>query len=250
MQDQQLERYARNLLLRDLGAEGQTRLLKSHLLIIGAGGLGAPCALYLAASGVGTLTIADADQVDLSNLQRQVIHTTAGIGLNKSLSAEKALHAINPEVNCLPIPHRLEGAMLSEAITMADLVIDCSDNFATRYQVNAQCVALNRRLVSGSVIGWEGQVAAFKGYAQEHACYRCLYPPTEAMSAAPRCNDTGVLGPAAGVIGSLQAAEAIRLLAEVDESNLDRVTMVDLRHWRFHTIGYRPDPDCPVCGEK
>ncbi|ABK44008.1 UBA/THIF-type NAD/FAD binding protein [Magnetococcus marinus MC-1] len=246
--DEQLQRYARNFLLKDVGGHGQQALLAAHVLIVGAGGLGSPVALYLAASGVGQLTLADADTVELSNLQRQVIHTTARCGENKSESAATTLRAINPDINITPLPLRLEGEALALAIEAADLVVDATDNFTSRYAINALCVEKQKKLVSGAVMGWEGQVAAFAGFRPGLPCYRCLYPPTEAMDALQPCARSGVLGPAAGVIGTLQAAEVIRQLVGLSEENLQRVTFVDLHSWRFYSMTMRAQAHCPVCG--
>ncbi|MEG3640040.1 HesA/MoeB/ThiF family protein [Magnetococcus sp. PR-3] len=246
--DDQLQRYARNFLLKDLGGNGQQALLNAHVLIVGAGGLGAPAALYLAASGIGHLTIADADHVELSNLQRQIIHPNSACGENKSHSASRTLKALNPDIKITPLPHRLEGQALIDAIEAADLVVDATDNFASRYAINELCVIHKKKLVSGAVMGWEGQVAAFAGYRSGLPCYRCLYPPTEAMDEIQPCARSGVLGPAAGMVGTMQAAEVIRQLADISEENLNRITFVDLHSWRFHTIGMRPLEDCPVCG--
>ncbi|MCG6932441.1 MAG: HesA/MoeB/ThiF family protein, partial [Gallionella sp.] len=211
MNDQQLLRYSRHILLTEIGIEGQQRLLDASVLIIGVGGLGSPAALYLAASGVGRLTLCDHDTVDFSNLQRQVIHRTSTVGQPKVASARAALHDINPEVDCVALDLRADAAQLHDLAGQADLVLDCSDNFATRYAVNRACLSLRKPLVSGAAIQFDGQVSVFDFRDENAPCYNCLFPEDSA-AAELRCATTGVFAPLTGIIGTIQAAEALKLL--------------------------------------
>ncbi|MFA9459372.1 HesA/MoeB/ThiF family protein [Thiohalorhabdus sp. Cl-TMA] len=246
--DEQLDRYGRQILLPRMGVEGQQRLLEARLLLIGAGGLGAPAGLYLAGAGVGELTIADADEVAASNLHRQVLHAESRVGWNKAESAAAALYELNPEVRVHPRPERLHGAALDEAVAGADLVVDASDNFDTRYAVNAACLRHRRTLVSGAVIRMEGQVTVFP-FADEltPACYRCLYREAPDASETERCAITGVLGPAAGLIGTVMAAETIKRLAGIPEGLAGRLLLMDALTMDFRTIKLARDPQCPAC---
>lgn len=246
MNDQQLLRYSRHILLPEIGIEGQEKLMHAHALIIGAGGLGSPAALFLAASGVGTLTLCDDDTVDLTNLQRQILHRTASIGMNKVDSARAALAEINPEVCVNNLKERMQSARLHELVAQADIVLDCSDNFATRYALNRACVLLKKPLVSGAAIRFAGQVTVFD-LRQEHSpCYHCLYPE-DSDSEDTRCAEMGVFAPLVGIIGSLQAAEALKLLLGVGTTLCGRLLLMDALHSGLRTIKLARDENCPVC---
>jgi molybdopterin/thiamine biosynthesis adenylyltransferase len=253
MNDQQLMRYGRHILLGEIGIEGQRRVLDSSALVIGVGGLGSPAALYLASSGVGRITVCDADTVELSNLQRQIMFRTSDIGRNKVDSARDAIIAINPDVSCVAIPARVDASHLDDLIAEADVVLDCSDNFATRYAVNRSCLAGHKPLVSGAAIQFHGQVSVFDFRSQAEsgnrarACYNCLFP--EDMQAAElRCATTGVFAPLVGMVGSMQAGEAIKLLAGVNQGLVSRLLTIDALDMTFMRSNLSRDPHCPVCG--
>ena len=245
MDDQALLRYSRQIMLPELGIEGQQRLCRARVLIIGLGGLGSPAAMYLAAAGIGTLEMADDDQVDLSNLQRQVLHTTDRIGLDKTASAQTGLNAINPETRLVPHNARLQDQALLNAVEAADLVLDCSDNFATRFALNQACHDLRTPLVSGAAIRWDGQITVFDNRPGS-PCYRCLY--TEDGEEELRCSENGVVAPLVGIIGAMQALEAIKLLSGVGEPLGGRLLMLDALRLQWRELRLRPDPACPVCG--
>ena len=247
MNDHQLLRYSRHILLPQIGYEGQQKLVEGHVLIIGAGGLGAPAALYLAAGGVGRLTICDFDAVDLTNLQRQIIHTTQSVGLNKAVSAQQALTAINPEVTVQTIDRRMDAAELMRLAAEADVVIDCSDNFETRYALNQVCVTLRKPLVSGAAIGFEGQVTVFDHRNDDSPCYHCLFPDMGAEEAM-RCAENGVFAPLVGMIGTTQAAEAMKLLLGLGASLQGRLLLLDVLAMEWRSIRLHRDPVCKVCG--
>ena len=247
MNDHQLLRYSRHILLPQIGYEGQQKLVEGHVLIIGAGGLGAPAALYLAAGGVGRLTICDFDAVDLTNLQRQIIHTTQSVGLNKAISAQQALAAINPEVTVQTIDRRMDAAELTRLAADADVVIDCSDNFETRYALNQVCVTLRKPLVSGAAIGFEGQVTVFDHRNDDSPCYHCLFPDMGAEEAM-RCAENGVFAPLVGMIGTTQAAEAMKLLLGLGASLQGRLLLLDVLAMEWRSIRLHRDPACKVCG--
>ncbi|MDR1854398.1 MAG: TOMM precursor leader peptide-binding protein [Azoarcus sp.] len=247
MNDDQLLRYSRHILLDELGIEGQEKILRGHALVVGAGGLGCPAALYLASAGVGTLTLADADEVDATNLQRQILHTEARVGMAKVDSAAQALAALNSTVRVIPRRERLEGAALEECVAAADVVLDCSDNFATRYAVNLACLRNKTPLVSGAAVRFGGQVSVFDFRRADSPCYHCLFPDG-APVAEERCAVTGVFAPLTGIVGSLQAAEALKLLAGVGEPLTGRLLLVDSLTQTFRTVAFSRDPDCPVCG--
>jgi len=249
MNDDELLRYSRHILLDDIGIEGQQRILGAHALVIGAGGLGSPVALYLATAGVGTVTIVDGDTVDLTNLQRQIAHDMTRIGRPKVASAAQTMHAINPGVRIEPLHERADAARLAELVADADIVIDCSDNFATRQAVNAACVAHAVPLVSGAAIGFDGQVSVIDTRDAAHPCYACLFPP-EAVFEEVRCATMGVFAPLVGIIGSIQAAEALKLLAGVGSSLAGRLQMLDARTMEWTEIAVTRTPGCPVCGER
>ncbi len=245
MNDEQLIRYSRQIMVPGLDLAGQERLLASRALIIGLGGLGSPVALYLAAAGLGHLVLADFDRVELTNLQRQILHGTDDLGRLKTESARDRIAALNPEVRVDTLEERITTDHLAAVVRDVDIVIDGSDNFATRFAVNAACVAAGRPLVSGAVIGMDGQVAVFRP-DQGGPCYRCVYADTgeEAQS----CSETGVLGPLTGVIGSLQAVEAVKALTGLGESLAGRLLVVDALTQQWRRLNLRRDPQCPVCG--
>ena len=250
MNDNQLLRYSRHILLPQVGYEGQEKLTKSHALIVGAGGLGAPVALYCAASGVGKLTICDFDNVDLTNLQRQIIHTTASVGINKALSAQQTLYEINPEIKVQTIQHKSTEAQFTELIKEADVVIDCSDNFATRYALNRVCFALKKPLVSGAAINFEGQITVFDFRNEASPCYHCLFPNLSSDTGSDqemRCADNGVFSPLVGMIGTTQAAEALKILMNIGESLRGRLLLLDALTMEWRTIKLARDPQCLVC---
>jgi len=246
MNDEQLLRYSRQILLPEIGAEGQLRLARSRALIIGLGGLGSPAAMYLAAAGVGALVLSDPDQVELSNLQRQVIHDTDAIGEDKVDSAARRLAALNPECRVHTLPAALHGDTLTAEVAGADVVLDCSDNFATRFAVNAACVATGTPLVSGAAIRWEGQLAVYSGH-RGTPCYRCLYGDTGEPE--DNCTSNGVLAPVVGIIGSLQATEALKLLSGAGTPLTGRLLILDALHMHWRELRLKADPHCPVCGE-
>ncbi|MDR1349504.1 MAG: molybdopterin-synthase adenylyltransferase MoeB [Zoogloeaceae bacterium] len=247
MNDAQLLRYSRHILLDELGIEGQTRFLQSHALIIGAGGLGSPAALYLAAAGVGILTLADGDRVDASNLQRQILHTEARIGQWKTDSGLAALTARNPEIQVIALHERLEGEALEKRVKAADLVLDCSDNFATRYAINHACFRQKKPLVSGAAVRFGGQVSVFDFSNAQSPCYHCLFPNGQEAEDL-RCAVTGVFAPLTGIVGSLQAAEALKLLAGIGRPLVGRLLLIDALTQTFRTLSFGKDPACPVCG--
>jgi len=245
MDDESLLRYSRQIMLPELGIDGQQALRKARALIVGLGGLGSPAAMYLAAAGVGTLELADDDQVDLSNLQRQILHTTERIGLDKTRSAQSGLEALNPETHLILRKTRLQDASLQDAVAAADLVLDCSDNFATRFALNQACHAMQTPLVSGAAIRWDGQITIFDGQPGS-PCYRCLY--TEDGEEELRCSENGVVAPLVGIIGAMQALEAIKLLCGVGKPLGGRLLMLDALQMQWRELRLRPDPACPVCG--
>ncbi len=247
MNDQQLLRYSRHILLPEIGVEGQEKLLASHALVIGAGGLGSPAAMYLAASGVGTLTICDGDQVDLTNLQRQLLHRTSTIGQAKVISAQHTLSDINPEVKVAALPQRADEQLLSRLVAQADVVLDCSDNFPTRYALNRACLDLNKPLVSGAATRFEGQVSVFDFRSSTSPCYNCLYPEHH-ESEETRCAVMGVFAPLVGAIGALQAAEALKLLLEAGAPLSGRLLIMDILNMDIRTARLAKDAACPACG--
>jgi molybdopterin/thiamine biosynthesis adenylyltransferase len=247
MNDNQLLRYSRHILLPQVEYAGQEKLMNSHALIVGAGGLGAPVALYLAASGVGKLTICDFDDVDLTNLQRQIIHTSQSVGLNKALSAQQTIAAINPEVEVKTIQHKSTEQEMDMLISAADVVIDCSDNFATRYALNRLCFAHKKPLISGAAIRFEGQITVFDFRSANSPCYHCLFPDT-GDDQQQRCADNGVFAPLVGMIGTAQAAEALKCLMGIGETLQGRLMLLDALTAEWRTIKLKRDPACAVCG--
>jgi molybdopterin/thiamine biosynthesis adenylyltransferase/rhodanese-related sulfurtransferase len=243
---EQLIRYSRHLLLDEVGVDGQLRLRQARVLLVGAGGLGSPAALYLAAAGVGTIGIVDADRVDHSNLQRQVLHGTGTVGELKTVSAEARLHDLNPDVSVEPHSFRLDSSNALELVSRYDLVVDGSDNFPTRYLVNDACVLTGRPYVYGSIFRFEGQVSVFG--APGGPCYRCLFAEPPEPGLVPSCAEAGVLGVLPGIVGSLQALEALKWILGAGESLVGRLLLVDALGARFRELSLRPDPDCPICG--
>jgi len=248
MNDEQLLRYSRQIMLPQIDIRGQERLLGAHALVIGAGGLGSPAAMYLAAAGIGQLVIADPDSVDLSNLQRQLLHHHSDIGRLKVASARDTLLGINQELQVSAIVDRLQGKLLDEAVRAADVVLDCSDNFATRFAVNMSCVARGTPLVSGAAIRFAGQLAVFDTRDAASPCYACLY--REGGETEQTCAENGVLSPLVGVIGSLQALEAIKVILALGEPLAGRLVLFDGLTHEWRTLTLPRDPACPVCGRR
>ncbi|MEI7841483.1 MAG: HesA/MoeB/ThiF family protein [Gallionellaceae bacterium] len=249
MNDHQLLRYSRHILLEEIGIEGQQLLLNSNALIIGLGGLGSPVALYLAASGVGKLTLCDHDAVDFSNLQRQIIHRTSTVGQPKVKSACATLHDINPDIECVALPIRADENQLTELIAQADVVLDCSDNFDTRYAVNRVCLALHKPLVSGAAVQFHGQISVYDFRKENVPCYNCLFPE-DLISAELRCATTGVFAPLVGIIGTMQAAEALKLLMAIDQGLNGRLINLNALDMNILQTRSSRDPTCSVCGTK
>jgi adenylyltransferase/sulfurtransferase len=245
MNDDQLLRYSRQIMLPQVDFAGQEKLLASRALVIGAGGLGSPAAMYLAAAGIGQLAIADHDVVDLSNLQRQLLHRNADIGRAKTASARDTLLSINPDILITALPVSLQDAALDEQVRLADVVLDCSDNFATRFSVNTACVNQRTPLVSGAAIRMQGQLAVFDSRKENSPCYSCLYK--EGEDAEQTCAETGVLAPLVGIIGSMQALEAIKLILSVGNSLAGRLVVFDGLQHEWRTLKLLRDPACPVC---
>lgn len=249
MDDQALLRYSRHILLPQIGIEGQARIRVARALVLGAGGLGSPAALYLASAGIGTLALADGDTVDLTNLQRQILHCTAAIGHPKAASGAATLAGINPECRVLPLQERLEGARLEAEVARADVVLDCSDNFATRHAVNRACVKFGKPLVSGAAVRFDGQVAVFDTRRAEAPCYHCLFPEAEDVEEV-RCATMGVFAPLVGIIGATQAAEALKLVIGCGEPLAGRLLLLDGLAMEWRSIAVPRDPDCPVCSSR
>ncbi|MEJ6002026.1 HesA/MoeB/ThiF family protein [Paucibacter soli] len=247
MNDEQLLRYSRHILLDEIGVEGQQKLTDSHALVIGAGGLGSPVALYLATAGVGRLTLVDHDSVDLTNLQRQIVHRLDAVGTPKVASAARTLAQLNPEVQVRALQLRANAAQLDELVATADVVLDCSDNFATRHAVNAACVRHARPLVAGAAIGFDGQISVYDSRDRRQPCYACLFPPDAAYEEV-RCATMGVFAPLVGIIGSMQAAEALKLLMGLPGGLAGRLQMLDARRMEWSEIQVQRDPGCSCCG--
>ena len=247
MNDNQLLRYSRHILLPQISYEGQEKLVESHALIVGAGGLGSPVALYLAAGGVGAVTICDFDTVDITNLQRQIIHTTQSVGLNKAVSAQQTLFALNPGTKVRTIKEKSTIESMGKLVQEADVVIDCTDNFATRYTLNRLCVKSRKPLVSGAAIGFEGQVSVFDMRNETSPCYQCLFPDMGAEENM-RCAENGVFSPLVGIIGTTQAAEAMKLLMGIGETLQGRLLLLDALSMEWRSIRLSRDPSCRVCG--
>jgi molybdopterin/thiamine biosynthesis adenylyltransferase len=246
MNDHQLLRYARHVMLEDLGIEGQRRLLAAHALVIGAGGLGSPAVMYLATAGVGRITVVDPDVVDLSNLQRQIAHSQSRLGQPKADSVRATVAALNPEVQLRTVVRRADAALLEEWVPQADVVLDCSDNFGTRHAVNAACVKHGRPLVSGAAIGWDAQVSVYDTRQPDTPCYACVFP-ADAAHEDVACATMGVFAPLVGIIGSVQAAEALKLLAGCGQTLAGRLLMLDARSMQWDSIALTSQTHCPVC---
>ncbi len=246
MNDEQLLRYSRHILLEDMGIEVQQRLLDATALVVGAGGLGSPAALYLAAAGVGRILLADDDEVDLTNLQRQILHRQDRVGQPKAESGRRTMLELNPGIEVEAMVHRLEGDAMREAVARADVVLDCCDNFATRHSINSACFALAVPLVSGAAIRFDGQLAVYDPRRADSPCYHCLFPVGQAMEEV-RCATMGVFAPLTGIIGTMQAAEALQLVGDFGTPAVGRLLMIDARTMDVHQVKVPRDPDCPVC---
>ena len=247
MNDDQLLRYSRHILLDEIGIEGQEKLLASHVLLVGAGGLGSPAALYLGSAGVGRITLVDHDRVDATNLQRQIAHTVARIGEFKAYSVVQAVAAINPDVKVAPVAEFANEALLDKLVPEADLVLDCTDNFATRHAINRACVKHRKPLVSGAAIRFDGQVAVYDSRSAESPCYACIFPESE-VPEETRCATMGVFAPLVGIVGTVQAAEALKLLCGIGEALTGRLLMLDGRSMEWHDMKLTRNKSCTVCG--
>ncbi|MFZ2123526.1 MAG: molybdopterin-synthase adenylyltransferase MoeB [Rhodoferax sp.] len=247
MTDDELLRYSRHILLNEVGIEGQERILAARVLIIGAGGLGCPVALYLGSAGVGHITIVDHDTVDLTNLQRQVAHTVDRVGSPKVQSLRAAIAQINPGVQVTAVQQRADAALLNQRVAQADVVLDCCDNFATRHAINAACVAHKKPLVSGAAIRFDGQLGVYDARDDQSPCYACVFPP-EATFEETRCATMGVFAPLVGIIGTMQAAEALKLISGAGRPLTGRLLMLDGRAMEFTEVRIGRHAACPVCG--
>lgn len=248
MDDVQLLRYSRQILLPQVDVNGQQKLIQSKVLIVGMGGLGSPVAMYLATAGIGHLVLVDFDRVDLSNLQRQIIHSSAQIGEYKSVSARKKLQALNPDVQITLINQRLKEDSFKDYLGDVDVVVDCCDNFATRFIVNAACVSEGVPLVSGSALRWEGQIAVFLSTQKNSPCYRCLYDDNKEQTEI--CSEAGILAPLVGVIGSIQASEVVKILLNIGEFICGKLLLFNAFFGSFRILKLHKDPTCPVCTKK
>jgi molybdopterin/thiamine biosynthesis adenylyltransferase len=249
LSDEQLERYARHIVLREVGGAGQAKLLAARALVIGAGGLGSPVILYLAAAGVGTIGIVDFDSVSLSNLQRQIAHDSRSVGEAKTASAARTVKALNPDVRIEEHNCRITAENARELIAAYDIVADGSDNFPTRFLVNDACYFAQRPLVSAAVTEFDGQLATFKAFERGLPCYRCLFPEPPPPGSSPSCSETGILGAAAGVMGTLQALEVMKEIIGIGESLAGQLLIYDALAVRFRKVKVPPDPACALCGE-
>lgn len=249
MTDEQLLRYSRHILLDEIGIEGQERLIAAHAVIVGAGGLGSPVALYLASAGVGRITLIDHDTVDATNLQRQIAHDLARVGLPKAQSAQVAMHAINPEVRITPLVQRADDALLDAVLPGADVVLDCTDNFRTRHLINRASVRHRVPLVSGAAIRFDGQLSVYDPRDARSPCYACLFPETEGLEET-RCATMGVFAPLVGIVGTIQAAEALKLIVGLGSRLVGRLLMLDGRGMAFSEVQLARHPECPVCGHR
>jgi len=245
--EEQIYRYSRHILLPEVGGKGQQKLLESRVLILGAGGLGSPSALYLAAAGIGTMGVVDFDRVDMSNLQRQILHDISTVGQPKTSSAKKRIQGINPDVSVVEINEKLTSQNIMEILNGYDIVVDGCDNFPTRYLVNDACVMTKKINVHGSILRFDGQVTVFKG--PNGPCYRCIYPEPPPPGLVPSCQEAGVLGVLPGVVGSLQAVEVIKQILGIGNSLVGKLLLYNALDTEFHTVKLRKDPKCPVCGE-
>ncbi len=247
MTDEELLRYSRHILLDEIGVEGQERIMGSRALIVGAGGLGSPVALFLGSAGVGHLTIVDNDTVDMTNLQRQIAHSMSRVGQPKVASAEVAIAALNPTITIEPIVARADAELLDHLVAQADVVLDCCDNFATRHSINAACVKHGKPLVSGAAIRFDGQICVYDPRDSTSPCYACVFPPDEGLTET-RCATMGVFAPLVGIIGSMQAAEALKLLSGAGRPLTGRLVMLDGRAMEFTEVRIGRQSGCPVCG--
>ena len=246
--DEQIERYSRHIILPEVGGSGQQKMLEARVLLLGAGGLGSPAAYYLAAAGIGNFGIVDFDRVDLSNLQRQIIHSTERIGMLKTESAKKTIEALNPDVNISLYNERLDSSNIMNLIEGYDYIVDGSDNFPTRYLVNDACIMRNKTLIHGSIYRFEGQVTVFK--PGDGPCYRCLYPEPPPPGMVPNCQEGGVLGVLAGVIGNLQVVEVLKLVLGIGKTLVGKLIIYDALNTEFRNLRLRKDENCPICSEK
>jgi len=242
----QVKRYSRHIIMSDVGSRGQRKLLQSKVLILGAGGLGSPSAIYLSLAGVGTVGLVDFDVVDLSNLQRQILHHTADVGRSKLQSARDTIHAFNPDVNVVLHETRLESHNAMEIISQYDMVVNGADNFATRYLVNDACYLAGKPLIDGSILIFDGQATVF---IPGQGCYRCLFPSPPPPGMVPNCAEAGVLGALTGLVGSIQATEALKLILGIGESLSSRLLLIDALSMNFREVKIKRNPACPLCGE-
>jgi molybdopterin-synthase adenylyltransferase len=249
MNDDQLLRYSRHILVDEIGIEAQQRFLDAHALIVGAGGLGAPAAMYLAAAGIGKITLVDADTVDLTNLQRQVVHATQSVGKAKVDSARQTLNALNPDVEVIAVNARADTDWLDKNLPGMSVVLDCSDNFATRHAINAACVAHGVPLVSGAALRFDGQISTFDFRTPDSPCYACVFPPDQPFEEVA-CSTMGVFAPTVGIIGAMQAAEALRVIGGFGETLTGRLMMLDSLRMEWTTMKIARQHDCPVCGKR
>ena len=249
MNDDQLLRYSRHILLPQIGIEGQSAIVSARVLVVGAGGLGSPAAMYLAAAGVGTLVLADGDTVDLTNLQRQILHGEASVGRLKVDSGQETLSRLNPETRVETLPRRLEGGELDEQVALADVVLDCSDNFATRHAINRACVAHRTPLVSGAAVRFDGQLSVFDLRTDASPCYHCLFTEGEDVEEV-RCAVMGVFAPLTGIVGTVQAADALKLLAGCGETLTGRLLLLDALEMDWRSVRLTRDPTCAVCASR
>ena len=247
MTDDQLLRYSRHVLLEEIGVEGQQRILDGHALLIGAGGLGSPVALYLGSAGVGRITVVDHDTVDMTNLQRQIAHTMDRVGQHKADSARQAIAAINPDVQVTPVVARADAALLDTLVAQADVVLDCCDNFRTRHAINAACVRHRKPLVSGAAIRFDGQISVYDPRSPASPCYACVFAPDDAFEET-LCATMGVFAPLVGIVGAMQAAEALKLLSGAGTPLAGRLLMLDGRSMEWNEVRLPRNPACPVCG--
>ncbi len=248
MNDEQLLRYSRHILLPEIDVAGQQAIIDSTALVIGVGGLGSPAALYLASAGVGNIILADGDTVDLSNLQRQILHREDRAGMSKVESGQQTLAGINSTTRVQLIPHRLEGELLEQAVSQATVVLDCCDNFATRHAINRACLRHRKPLVSGAAVRFDGQVSVYDLRDADNACYHCVFPEGEDV-AEMRCAVTGIFAPLTGIVGALQAAEALKILAGCGDPLVGRLLLIEALGMSMRTVRYSRDPDCAVCGK-
>lgn len=246
MNDQQLLRYSRQIMLPQIDIEGQQKIITAKVLIVGAGGLGSPASIYLAAAGIGQITIYDDDKINLSNLQRQISYHTNDIGVDKVISTQDTLKRINPEVKVVAVKQRLQGERLMEEVKNADIVLDCCDNFSTRFAVNSACVKQKTPLVSGAAIRFEGQISVFTHGSNSSPCYNCLY--VNHNEATPNCASNGVIAPVTGIVGSVQAMEALKLAAGIGECLIGRLLLLDGLAMQWNEMKFTKNSECPTCG--